>query len=312
MSKKVLEIENLSKSFVKIKIIDNINLYVNEGEIYGFLGPNGAGKTTTIKMILGLLSIDEGEIKVNGFNIKKDFEKAMKCISGIVENPDMYQYMSGLDNLKLYSRLRNVNNERVLEVVELVGLTDRINDKVSKYSLGMKQRLGLALSLLHSPKVLILDEPTNGLDPAGIRQLRDILKEISHKDKVAVFISSHLLSEMQLMCDKVAVINKGKIIKIEMLKDVLNANSESAKFKYLLEVDNAEKTKKILNDNFNDNVENIVLNENNVSLEIEKKNIPSLIKRLVDENINIYAILVKEQSLEDAFLNMTSGGGKHE
>ena len=167
MEKKViLEIKNVSKSFGKSKIIDNINLKVNEGEIYGFVGPNGAGKTTTIKMILGLLSIDEGSISINGYDVKKKFEKAMEYIGGIVENPDMYGYMSGLDNLKLYAKIRNIKKERIDEVVELVGLTSRIKDKVQKYSLGMKQRLGLALTLLHNPKVLILDEPTNGLDPA--------------------------------------------------------------------------------------------------------------------------------------------------
>ncbi len=211
----VLEIKNLSKFFGKNKVVDSINLTIKSGEVYGFLGPNGAGKTTTIKMILGLLSIDEGEIRVNGYDVKKDFEKAMENANGIVENPDMYGYMSGLDNLKLYARLRGVSKERIDKVLDLVGMKDAAKKKVSKYSLGMKQRMGLALTLLNEPRLLILDEPTNGLDPAGIKQLRDILKEISIKDNVAVFVSSHILTEMELMCDKVAVIDKGKIVKIE-------------------------------------------------------------------------------------------------
>ena len=202
MANTVLEIKNLTKTYGKRKIIDNISLEIKEGEIYGFLGPNGSGKTTTIKMILRLIEKDSGTIKVKGYDNKKEFEKAMEYIGAIVENPDMYNYMSGLDNLKLHARLRNVDSKRIYEVLELVGLKDRAKEKVKKYSLGMKQRLGLALTLLHKPKVLILDEPTNGLDPAGIKQLRDILKEIAHKEGVAVFVSSHILSEMQQMCDK--------------------------------------------------------------------------------------------------------------
>ena len=147
--------------------------------------------------------------------MKKDFEKAMECSSGIVENPDMYGYMTGYDNLKLYARLRILKNERIDEIIELVGMKEASKTKVSKYSLGMKQRMGLALTLLHSPKLLILDEPTNGLDPAGIKHLRDILKNIAQKENVAVFVSSHILTEMELMCDRVAVINKGKIVKTQ-------------------------------------------------------------------------------------------------
>ena len=231
----VLEIKNVSKSFGRRKIIDNINLYVKEGEVYGFVGPNGAGKTTTIKMILGLLSIDEGNIAINGFDVKKDFEKAMEYIGGIVENPDSYTYLSGLDNLKLYANVRNISKERIDEVVKLVGLEDRIKDKVQKYSLGMKQRLGLAITLLHKPKVLILDEPTNGLDPAGIKDLRNILKKIAHEEKAAVFVSSHMLAEMEQMCDIVTVINKGKIITTKDIKDVLENKSEVLEYTLKLE-----------------------------------------------------------------------------
>ena len=222
MAKTVLELKNVNKTYGKRKVIDNISLEVKEGEIYGFLGPNGSGKTTTIKMILRLISSESGEIEVNGYDVKKQFEKAMECIGAIVENPDMYKYMSGIDNLRLHARIRNIDEQRVNEVLGMVDLKDRKKEKVSKYSLGMKQRLGLALTLLHKPKVLILDEPTNGLDPAGIKKLRDILKEIAHKENVAVFVSSHILSEMQLMCDKVAVIDSGKIVKIEDMSDETN------------------------------------------------------------------------------------------
>ena len=229
MSESVLEIKNVSKYYGKNKVVDNVSFSVEKGQILGFLGPNGAGKTTTIKMILGLLSIDEGSIKVNGFDVKKNFEKAMEYIGVIVENPDMYGYMSAVDNLKLFAKIRNINYSEVYKVLELVGLKKSMNQKVSKYSLGMKQRAGLALSLLHSPKVLILDEPTNGLDPVGIKELRDILKKLARENGTAILVSSHILSEMELMCDKVAVINQGKIVKVESLKENEEDNTNEVK-----------------------------------------------------------------------------------
>lgn len=308
MENQVLEIKNASKYFGSKKVLDNINLEVNSGEIYGFLGPNGAGKTTTIKMILGLLYIDEGEITINGYSVKKQFEKAMTYIGGIVENPDLYGYMSGWDNLKLYARIRKVGNQRIQEVVKLVGLEKRIKEKVSKYSLGMKQRLGLALTLLHSPKILILDEPTNGLDPAGIKELREILKQISRKDGVAVFVSSHLLSEMELMCDKVAVIENGKIVKIENLKEELQENKDHIA-DYILEVDDIQKVLKLLEEKNLD----IKSKDGYINIEnINKQDIPSLVKTLVENNIKIYSVTEKTKTLEDVFFNVTEGGNNNE
>lgn len=310
MKDSVLEIKNVSKYFGRKKVLDNISLDVKSGEIYGFLGPNGAGKTTTIKMILGLLYIDEGEIKINGYSVKKEFEKAMTYIGGIVENPDLYGYMSGLDNLKLYARIRNVDKNRIDEVVKLVNLEKRINEKVSKYSLGMKQRLGLALTLLHSPRVLILDEPTNGLDPTGIKDLRNILKNIAINDNVAVFISSHLLSEMELMCDKVAVIENGKLIKVENLKkdenEVITYIAD-----YVLETADIEKTMQILQ---KESIELKRQKEDNkvLLLKIDKEKVPFIIKTLVDNNVKIYQIAEKLQSLEDVFFGVTEGGNNNE
>jgi len=227
MSETVLQINHLSKSFGKKKIIDDISFEVYAGEIFGFLGPNGAGKTTTIKMIMGFLSLDEGQIMINGIDMKKDYELAMSNLGGIVENPEMYKDLSGQTNLEMYGRLHNgVTKERITEVVELVGMQNRIKDKVKKYSLGMKQRVGLAQSLLHRPKVLILDEPTNGLDPSGIKELRDILKKLSHEDGVAVFVSSHMLSEMQLMCDRVGIINNGRLLGVKPIQELMEEASD--------------------------------------------------------------------------------------
>lgn len=301
MANTVLELKNVSKSFGKRKVIDDLSLEVKEGEIYGFLGPNGSGKTTTIKMILRLIDLDSGEIKVNGYDTKKQFEKAMECIGAIVENPDMYKYMSGRDNLKLHARIRGVDEKRIEEVLELVELKERANEKVGKYSLGMKQRLGLALTLLHKPKVLILDEPTNGLDPAGIKKLRDILKEIAHKEGVAVFVSSHILSEMQLMCDKVAVLDNGKIVKTE---EIANAQEEVTE-KVEIRVKEIKKAEKILKEKFEIETK---IEGNSIEITILTDRVPLVVKELAIADVGIKAVIPKEHSLEDIFFDATKGG----
>ena len=304
MAKTVLELENVTKSFGKRKVIDNISLEVKEGEIYGFLGPNGSGKTTTIKMILNLIDLDDGKITVNGHDTKKQFEKAMECIGAIVENPDMYKYMTGRENLKLHARIRNIDSKRIQEMLELVDLKERADDKVGKYSLGMKQRLGLALTLLHKPKVLVLDEPTNGLDPAGIKKLRDILKEIAHKEGVAVFVSSHILTEMQLMCDKVAVIDNGKIVKVENIKGTETSQTEALE----LRVKDKEKAVQILKEKFEIEAK---IEDNNLEITILTDQVPAVVKELALANVEIKAVIPKEQTLEDIFFDATKGG-KHE
>ena len=301
MENTVLELKNVSKSFGKRKIIDNISLKVNSGEIFGFLGPNGSGKTTTIKMILRLIDSDEGEIKVNGFDNRKQFEQAMECIGAIVENPDMYKYMSGIDNLKLHARIRNIDEKRINEVLEMVGLKDRAKDKVGKYSLGMKQRLGLALTLLHNPKVLILDEPTNGLDPAGIKQLRDILKKISHEENVAEFVSSHILTEMQQMCDRVAVLDNGKIVKIEQI-----TNSKEEKIETIeLRIKDKTKAIKILKEKFEVDAKE---EKDSLLVTIQTEKVPEVVRELAIEDVGIKAVIPREHNLEEIFFDATEGG----
>lgn len=301
MENTVLELKNVSKSFGKRKIIDNISLKVNSGEIFGFLGPNGSGKTTTIKMILRLIDSDDGEIKVNGFDNRKQFEQAMECIGAIVENPDMYKYMSGIDNLKLHARIRNIDEKRINEVLEMVGLKDRAKDKVGKYSLGMKQRLGLALTLLHNPKVLILDEPTNGLDPAGIKQLRDILKKISHEENVAVFVSSHILTEMQQMCDRVAVLDNGKIVKIEQI-----TNSKEEKIETIeLRIKDKTKAIKILKEKFEVDAKE---EKDSLLVTIQTEKVPEVVRELAIEDVGIKAVIPREHNLEEIFFDATEGG----
>lgn len=293
----VVELKNVSKVIRRRKIIDDLTFTVNKGEIYGFLGPNGAGKTTTIRMIVGLIGITSGEIKVCGKDVKKEFEDAIANVGAIVENPELYKFLTGYQNLEQAARLFKVSKEKMDEVIELVGLTERIHDKVKTYSLGMRQRLGIAQSLLHDPKVLILDEPTNGLDPAGIREIRDYLKMLAREKGLAIIVSSHLLSEMEMMCDRFAIIQKGKLINVQDVQ----LTSETDKQLYVCKVNNNELAKNILIEQ--EMTANI--HESNLIIELEKDEVPKMIRILVEANILIYEVKMSSKSLEDRFLEMT-------
>lgn len=298
---KVLELKNVSKVIGKKRIVDNISFDVNQGEVFGFLGPNGAGKTTTIKMITGLLNITEGEIFICGNNVKSDFENALSVVGGIIENPEMYGYLSGMDNLKIYSRMHgDVSKERINEIISLVKLENRINDKVKKYSLGMRQRLGLAQALLHSPKLLILDEPTNGLDPAGIKELRDTLRELCDKEGLAVLVSSHLLSEMELMCDRFGIIDNGKMIDIKTIKDIKNQGNKVNVYKIV--VDNTVAAEKLLGSKYG-----AYIKDEYIMVETERHNVPEMNRVLVKNNIDVYEISVVANTLEEEFMKVTTG-----
>lgn len=292
----VLKIKNLTKVYNKKRVVDGLTLNVEAGQIYGFLGPNGAGKTTTIKMITGLIKKDAGDIVINGIDAVKNHDVAMNYVGAIVEVPSFYEYMSGMENLKLYARLRNIKKEQILKIVKLVKLENKINEKVKKYSLGMKQRLGLAVSLLHSPKLLILDEPTNGLDPEGIRELRELLKKIAHEDNVAVFVSSHLLSEMQLMCDKVAIINNGKIVKVEFMDSIKN---ESNIYEFnVSDIDMAQK--------YIGKIARCEKKQNKLIVFYDGK-ISDILKLLMENGIEVVSFEKKVNMLEEKFLSMTGG-----
>ena len=292
----VLKIKNLTKVYNKKRVVDGLTLNVEAGQIYGFLGPNGAGKTTTIKMITGLIKKDAGDIVINGIDAVKNHDVAMNYVGAIVEVPSFYEYMSGMENLKLYARLRNIKKEQILKIVKLVKLENKINEKVKKYSLGMKQRLGLAVSLLHSPKLLILDEPTNGLDPEGIRELRELLKKIAHEDNVAVFVSSHLLSEMHLMCDKVAIINNGKIVKVESMDSIKN---ESNIYEFnVSDIDMAQK--------YIGKIARCEKKQNKLIVFYDGK-ISDILKLLMENGIEVVSFEKKVNMLEEKFLSMTGG-----
>ena len=221
----ILEIQNLSKSFGKRKILHNIDLKLYEGDIVGLIGPNGAGKTTLIKCITSLYKMDKGSIKVCSFDIKKELEEALSKIGSIIEKPDMYDNLTGMQNIEIIKMLNNIkDNNYIEEMIDFVKLKDRINDRVSKYSLGMKQRLALLCALIKRPKLLILDEPTNGLDPKGIKELREMIKKISNEDNISVLISSHILKEVESICDRIIIIKDGEIVKEFGIEEVKYQN----------------------------------------------------------------------------------------
>lgn len=298
MSKLVLKCEKLNKNFGKKQILKDVSFEINSGDILGFIGPNGAGKTTTIKLILGLQSITKGKVLINNFDIEKQFEKAIEKVGAIVENPDLYMYLTGYENLELIANLyKGVDKNRIDEVVKLVKLENRIRDKVSKYSLGMRQRLGIAQAILHKPSLLILDEPTNGLDPEGIKEMRELLIELAQKQKMAILISSHNLAELDNFCNKVCIIKNGEVIEtseIEEIKKTNNINYE------IIQIENTENIKEIIK-------EAIILDEKHFKIKIEKDEVPELVVKLVKNNIRVFGIKEEEKTLEDAFFEKTGG-----
>ena len=216
---KILVCENLKKQVKRKVIIENISFSVDKGEVVGLIGPNGAGKTTIIKSILGLINLTEGKVTINGYDIKKNFVKAIEKVGAIVENPDAYMYLSGYDNLKITANnYKGITKSRIDEVAKIVGLENRIKDKVSTYSLGMRQRLGIAEAIINNPELLILDEPTNGLDVEGIIEIRNLIKKLSHQG-IAIIISSHNLTEIDNLCNRIIAIKNGKMIVDETIDE---------------------------------------------------------------------------------------------
>ncbi len=302
MEQPIVKLQNVTKRIGKRTIIDRLTLELPLGEVFGFLGPNGSGKTTTIRMMVGLMSLSEGEILINGHSITKDYEKAIRHVGAIVENPEMYKYLSGYDNLLHYARMiPGVTKHRVQEVVKLVGLEGRIKEKVKTYSLGMRQRLGVAQAILHKPQLLILDEPTNGLDPAGIRELRDYLRMLSKEEGIAVFVSSHLLSEMELMCDRVAIIQNGKLIDVRTIR---GAQAPTVATRVLIEVDRPQGAIDAL---FATGVHAVPDAEQVIAVETDRDGTAAVNAALVAAGIKVYSIRTHIKSLEDQFLEVTGG-----
>ena len=301
---KVLEVKGVKKKLGKREIIKGLDLSVNEGEIFGFLGPNGAGKTPTIRMLVGLISPNEGEIVVCGKSVLSEKEQALKNVGAVVENPELYKYLSGRENLMQIARIRKVSKEEVEELIDLVGLKDRIDDKVRKYSLGMKQRLGLAAALIGDPKLLILDEPTNGLDPSGIIDFRDVVKKASRERGMAVFISSHILSEVQNLCDRVAFINNGVIKSVEDIHD--NSMETELDSLTLVVSSNKEQAIKVLKDIGFVNSSTVIDEEIHIIVETGKTT--ELLKILLENNVLVEEIYKNRKGLEQRYMELVEGG----
>lgn len=302
--KNVLEVKNLTKIYNGDRYaVNDVSFCIKPGMIFGFIGPNGAGKSTTIKMITGLTNITSGEILICGHSIKKEFEKAIANVGGIIENPEMYHYLSGLNNLKFYASLYpNISKQRILDVVELVGLQKRIDDKVGKYSLGMKQRLGIAQALLHNPKLIILDEPTNGLDVNGIIEMRRLLKTLAHKNGVSIMVSSHILSEMEMLCDEIAIIVNGKIQQVKSLEEI--KQSQQSRQIYYIQVDYPNYAAKLLKIHFDINAKIKKEVKDKIFFNCDKSLIPKLITFLVNKKMLVSGAGKLDASLEDEFIEV--------
>ena len=300
MSEKILEVKNLTKIYGNRKAVDDISFQVSAGEIVGFLGANGAGKSTTMKMILGLTSISEGDVVICDNNVETHFEKAIENVGGLIETPYMYPYLSGYGNLKFYASLyHNIPKSKILEVASIVGLSKRLNDKVKNYSLGMKQRLGIAQALLHSPKLLVLDEPTNGLDANGIKEMKNLLKRLSKEQNTAILISSHILSSLESLCDRIAIIDNGRLLEIKSLKEI--KERFSANGSTYVKVGSPNFAGKLIQDNFKIKVS---ICQNKVIFNCSETELAKIIVMLTKNRISVYSAGEVDYSLEDMFLNI--------
>ncbi|MGN1208034.1 MAG: ABC transporter ATP-binding protein [Christensenellales bacterium] len=302
----VLSVQGVTKIFGKDRAaVNNVSFNIARGEIYGLIGQNGAGKTTIIRVITGLAKATSGKVFVCGYDIEKDFQKAVANIGGIIENPELYSYMSGMDNLKYYASLYGkVDKNKIDKIVAMLGMENRINDKVKTYSLGMKQRVGICQALLHDPKLLILDEPTNGLDPNGIKDMRMFLKKLAKEQGIAILISSHILAEMELICDRIGIIDNGMIIEnktMEELQQGLNSNLQVS-----IKVDYPNYAGKILFDKYP--TSSIFCIGSRVVIEAKNEDIPVISSLLINKGISIYGISTVTRSLEDIFLEIVHKG----
>jgi ABC-2 type transport system ATP-binding protein len=301
----VLQMDGVSKIIKGKPIVDKLSFAIHRGEIVGLLGPNGAGKTTTIRMMTGLIRMSEGDIRVQGHSISKDFKAAIAHIGAIIENPEFYPYMTGFDNLRQYERMMdNVDAGRIQEVVELVGLQEAMNKKVKSYSLGMRQRLGIAQALLQRPKLLILDEPTNGLDPAGIREMRDYMRTIAEVEGISILISSHMLSEVEQICHRAVVIQNGKLVTVTELGA---ENHASAEVVLTFRVDAMEPAIAVVNAAEGVQLVRTDFIKDQLTVSMNNSGVPELVSSFGVARVGLYRIVENKQSLEEDFLKWTGG-----
>ena len=306
MEKVILDVSNVTKTFGSRVAVNNVSFTIKEGEIFGFLGPNGAGKTTTMKMICGLSSITKGQIRICNYDMPKDSEKALSYVGALIENPLMYPNMTGMDNLKYYASLyKNISKKDIIKFSRVVGLEQRLNDKLKTYSLGMKQRLGIAQALLHSPKLLVLDEPLSGLDPNGVKEMRDFLKTLAREYKIAILISSHMLSDMEQICDTIGIINNGQLLEIRSITS-LRESIDGAK-RIQIKVDYPNFAGKILVHELQIKAD---IAGNRVLAYTTEDRITDITQKLVGHGVSIFGIDVVSKSLEQIFLEIINNKTK--
>ncbi|WP_106767887.1 ABC transporter ATP-binding protein [Paenibacillus faecalis] len=312
----VLSVEHVKKKIGRKWIIHDVTFDVRAGEVFGFLGPNGAGKTTTIRMLVDLIKPTEGVIKVCGYDVNRQQEQALRYVGSIVENPEMYTYLTGWENLEHFARMQpGIDAERIREVVHIVRMDKRIHDRVSTYSLGMRQRLGIAQALLGRPKLLILDEPTNGLDPKGIKEMREFIHRLSGEG-LAVFVSSHLLSEIQLLCDRVAIISGGRVLAVGGVDELISSSTGYV----IWELSPADVGRGVLHKQERcevlDNPEALLddsilagMSPDAIVTRIQEEDTSSAVEALVSEGVEVRGVSRINPTLEQLFLQMTEGEG---
>lgn len=287
---KILQVRNLNKSFGKEKILHDINMDIYPNEIVGFIGPNGAGKSTAMKCILSLIFPDSGTITVNGFDIKKERLEALNCMAGVIESPGLFLDMSGENNIKLFAELRGVDSSRIKEIMEFTELGHSLKRKAGNYSMGMKQRLALGIALLSKPKLLILDEPTNGLDPTAVINLRKELLDLVKNEDISILFSSHQLEEVEKLSDRLICINKGRMIEPEIISTLIDT--------YIIEVDKIDKILSILN---NKDIKHNVLKDGRIEISLEKGEIQDFMISMAKESISISNLEKKAANLEELY-----------
>ena len=298
----IIETRNLSKTFKSFKAVDDLSFSIHPGDVYGFLGENGAGKSTTMRMLLGLIYPDSGEILIEGQKFNNGSRHLLSSIGAIIERPDMYGYLSGWDNLKIFAALSNkqIKDARLYEVLEVVGLRGREKDKFKAYSQGMKQRLGIAVALVHSPKLLILDEPTNGLDPQGIAEMRSLILSLSRDHGKTILISSHLLYEIEQVASRMLIIHKGKKMVEGRVQDLLNPEETLVDIRcttddaLIAKLETTRWKQSLVNHT-----------PNTLTLKMNTAGIPELNKWLVSNEVPVLSINSKH-SLEAYFLSLTN------
>ncbi len=298
--KPVLVVKNLTKMYGPKKVVNSVTFTIFDGQIFGFVGPNGAGKSTTIRMITGLTPITSGSIRICGYNIERNFTKAISNIGAVVEMPQLYPYLSGLKNLKLFAAFYGkAAIKRIPEIVKLVGMENRIKDKVSTYSLGMKQRLGIAQALLNKPKLLILDEPTNGLDPNGIVEMRNVLRALASKEKIAIIISSHNLAELEHTCDVIGLINNGRIIEHRTMEQINKLIESKQRVQLFCNYPNyaAMLIKKKYG------IGSKIIG-NSILVPLKEANMASVISYLTYKKVKIYSIKKIQKTLEELYFEL--------